>query len=123
MLLALDVGNTNAVFGLFKLAGESAKAGVVANWRITTPRDQTADEFGILLQNMFTLRGLTMDSVTGIAVSSVVPPLDSMIEMLGSSLQSSAFWSAAIRKSLAESFSGQSRSAKNFLSRAKRGSF
>ena len=79
MLLALDVGNTNAVFGLFKQVGEGAKAEVVANWRITTPRDQTADEFGILLQNMFTLRGLKMDSVTGIAISSVVPPMDSMM--------------------------------------------
>jgi type III pantothenate kinase len=79
MLLALDVGNTNAVFGLFKQAGETAKAEVLANWRITTPRDQTADEFGILLQNMFTLRGLKMESVTGIAISSVVPPLDSMM--------------------------------------------
>ncbi len=79
MLLALDVGNTNAVFGLFKLSGEGAKPEVIASWRITTPTEQTVDEFGILLQNLFALRDLKMDSVTGIAISSVVPPLDSMM--------------------------------------------
>ncbi len=79
MLLALDVGNTNAVFGLFKLASEGTKPEVIANWRITTPTEQTVDEFGILLQNLFALRGLKMDSVTGIAISSVVPPLDTMM--------------------------------------------
>jgi type III pantothenate kinase len=79
MLLALDVGNTNAVFGLFKLGSEGEKAEVVASWRITTPRDQTIDEFGIQLQSLFSLRGLPMNVVTGIAISSVVPPLDSMM--------------------------------------------
>ncbi|HEX7159142.1 MAG TPA: type III pantothenate kinase [Edaphobacter sp.] len=79
MLLALDVGNTNAVFGLFNLAGEGAKAEVVANWRITTPREQTVDEFGVLLSNLFALRGMKMDSVTGVVISSVVPPLNSML--------------------------------------------
>ncbi len=79
MLLALDVGNTNAVLGLFKPSGGSGKAEIVANWRITTPTDQTVDEFGVLLQSLFTLRGLQMEMVTGIAISSVVPPLDSMM--------------------------------------------
>jgi type III pantothenate kinase len=79
MLLALDVGNTNAVFGLYKLSTTGGKAEVVTNWRITTPTEQTVDEFGILLQELFTLRGLKMDCVTGIAISSVVPPLDSMM--------------------------------------------
>ncbi|WP_260706342.1 type III pantothenate kinase [Edaphobacter flagellatus] len=77
MLLALDVGNTNAVFGLFDL--NNGKPKVIADWRITTPTDQTVDEFGILLQDLFTLRGLKSDVVTGVAVSSVVPPLDSML--------------------------------------------
>jgi len=78
MLLALDVGNTNAVFGLFK-QGADGKSEVVTSWRITTPSEQTIDEFGMLLQKMFQLRGLSTDVVTGIAVSSVVPPLDSMM--------------------------------------------
>lgn len=79
MLLALDVGNTNAVFGLFELSSSGTKAEIVANWRITTPTDQTVDEFGILLKDLFALRGLQMNSVTGVAISSVVPPLDSMM--------------------------------------------
>src|SRR6476620_6829967 len=77
MLLALDVGNTNAVFGLYKLSADGGKAEVVTNWRITTPTDQTADEFAILLHELFALRGLKTDVVTGVAISSVVPPLDS----------------------------------------------
>ena len=79
MLLALDVGNTNAVFGLYKLGADGGKAEVVANWRITTPTDQTADEFAVLLRELFALRGLQTDVVTGVAISSVVPPLDSML--------------------------------------------
>lgn len=78
MLLALDVGNTNTVLGLYRLQSEGeTTADPVANWRITTPSSkQTSDEFGILLRNLFALKGLAIDVVTGIAISSVVPPLD-----------------------------------------------
>jgi type III pantothenate kinase len=76
MLLALDVGNTNIVMGLYRLAGEGVEAEIVANWRLTTPAKLTADEFGVLLQGLFGLRGLEMKTVTAVAISSVVPPLD-----------------------------------------------
>jgi len=79
MLLALDVGNTNTVLGLYRLATENTATEMVANWRITTSREQTADEFGVLLQNLFAMRGLQMAVVDAIAISSVVPPLDSML--------------------------------------------
>jgi type III pantothenate kinase len=84
MLLAIDVGNTNAVMGLYRLAGDAdsdASMGteLVANWRITTPDRQTSDEFGVLLRNLFALRGLEIGIVTGIAISSVVPSLDAML--------------------------------------------
>ena len=46
MLLAIDVGNTNIVMGLYRLGDEGAPAQMMANWRITTPPKQTADEFG-----------------------------------------------------------------------------
>jgi type III pantothenate kinase len=78
MLLVLDVGNTNTVLGLFKLS-ESAPAELLANWRITTSRTYTVDEFGVLLRNLFALRGLEIGNVTGIAISSVVPPLESVL--------------------------------------------
>jgi type III pantothenate kinase len=87
MLLALDVGNTNTVLGLYRLANEAVEpaAGpeMVANWRITTPSSvQTSDEFSVLLRNLFELKGLETSAVDGIAISSVVPPLDSTLRQV-----------------------------------------
>jgi type III pantothenate kinase len=79
MLLALDVGNSNTVLGLYELTTETAPARMVADWRITTPYKQTADELGVLFQTLFAMRGIKPDVVTGVAVSSVVPPLDSTL--------------------------------------------
>ncbi len=82
MLLAIDIGNTNTVLGLYRLAQEGAATELVANWRITTPARHTADEFGILLLNLFQLKKLETGVVTEIAISSVVPPLDSMLRQV-----------------------------------------
>jgi type III pantothenate kinase len=79
MLLALDVGNSNTVLGLYAPASDTAPAHIVADWRITTPYKQTADELGVLFQTLFAMRGLEPGIVTGVAVSSVVPPLDATI--------------------------------------------
>ncbi len=79
MLLALDVGNSNTVLGLFKPAAEGQPAALVADWRITTPVRQTPDELSVVLQTLFNLHGLKTDCVTGIAVSSVVPTIDGML--------------------------------------------
>jgi type III pantothenate kinase len=73
MLLALDVGNTNVTIGAFE--GST----LASRWRLRTVLDQTADEWGILLRNLFTLAGLKLEQVDGIAVASVVPPLDSTL--------------------------------------------
>jgi type III pantothenate kinase len=70
MLLALDVGNTNTVVGVFR--GRE----LVANWRLTTARDQTVDEYGILTRDLFTLAGLEPREIEGVIISSVVPPLN-----------------------------------------------
>ena len=82
MLLALDVGNSNTVFCLFAPATGAEPIHMVADWRITTPLKQTADELGVLFQALFSMRGLKPEIVTGIAVSSVVPPLDAAIRSL-----------------------------------------
>ncbi|WP_433971272.1 type III pantothenate kinase [Tunturiibacter lichenicola] len=87
MLLAMDVGNTNTVLGLYRLAHDTANPTtgpeMVSNWRITTPSSkQTSDEFGILLSNLFALKGLEIGVVDGIAISSVVPPLDSTLRQV-----------------------------------------
>jgi type III pantothenate kinase len=79
MLLALDVGNTNTVLGLYRLATVEAPAALVADWRITTDRHVTSDEYGILFRDLFSLRALSIGEVTGVAISSVVPPLDSTL--------------------------------------------
>jgi type III pantothenate kinase len=74
MLLTLDVGNTNTVLGFFR------GAELAAHWRLTTARDQTVDEYGILTRELFTLAGLDPSSVSGVIISSVVPPLNSTLE-------------------------------------------
>lgn len=81
MLLALDVGNTNIVAGLFDLTSPSA-AEPIATWRATTRYEYTADEFGLLLQSLFGLHHLDFSVVTGIAIASVVPPLDSALRLM-----------------------------------------
>ncbi|MEX2264518.1 MAG: type III pantothenate kinase [Bryobacteraceae bacterium] len=73
MLLALDVGNTNVTIGAF----EGGR--LIRDWRLRTVVEQTADEWGILLRNIFTLSALGLDHVEGIIVASVVPPLDSAL--------------------------------------------
>jgi type III pantothenate kinase len=73
MLLALDVGNTNTVLGVFR------DSTLLAHWRLTTARDQTVDEYGILTRELFTLAGLDPSEITGAIISSVVPPLNSTL--------------------------------------------
>ena len=76
MLLAIDVGNSNTVLGLFEDSAPGEPARLVADWRITTPLKQTPDEIGMLFNSLLSLRSLSTDSVTGVVISSVVPPLD-----------------------------------------------
>jgi type III pantothenate kinase len=70
MLLALDVGNTNVTIGAFE------GAHLTGHWRLRTIREQTADEWGILLRNLFTLSSLDLGAVDGVVISSVVPAVD-----------------------------------------------
>jgi len=73
MLLVLDVGNTNTVLGVFQ------ERELRAHWRVTTNRSQTVDEYGVLFRNLFSLRGIDLGPLTGIVISSVVPPLDTIL--------------------------------------------
>jgi type III pantothenate kinase len=70
MLLTIDVGNSNTVLGVFR--GED----LIANWRLTTARAQTVDEYGVLTRNLFSIAGLNQEMITGVIVSSVVPPMN-----------------------------------------------
>jgi type III pantothenate kinase len=77
MLLAIDIGNTNIVLGVFK--GKQLKG----EWRIATSLSRTTDEYGILLLDLFLAQKLTSKDITGIALSSVVPPLTPVFEETG----------------------------------------
>ena len=69
MLLAIDVGNTNIVIGVFR--GET----LVHSWRLTTIRERTADELGILLTELCNRHEIRQTSISGIVIASVVPQL------------------------------------------------
>jgi type III pantothenate kinase len=76
VLLALDAGNSNITIGAF----EGRK--LVFQWRLRTVHEQTADEWGILLHNLFSPAGLDIGTVDGMIISSVVPPIDSTLAFM-----------------------------------------
>ena len=60
-------------------SGRFPRRRLVAHWRLTTARDQTIDEYGILSRELFTLAGLDPREIGGVIISSVVPPLNSTL--------------------------------------------
>ncbi len=69
MLLTVDVGNTQSTLALFS---EQEMAG---NWRMATDVSKTGDEIAALVIQLLELGGFSRDTVTGVALSSVVPRL------------------------------------------------
>jgi type III pantothenate kinase len=69
MLLAIDVGNTNIVLGVFDAST------LVQSWRLQTVRERTLDELGLLVDGLFDHAGVRHASITGIVLGSVVPPV------------------------------------------------
>jgi type III pantothenate kinase len=69
MLLAIDVGNTNIVLGVFD------GAGLLQSWRLTTLRERTSDELGLLVEGLFAHDRIDKAKVDEIVMASVVPPL------------------------------------------------
>jgi type III pantothenate kinase len=67
-LLAVDVGNTNTVIGVFR------DAELAAHWRIQTVAQRTADEYAVLLKTLMDLQGIAWNSIDAGIISSVVPP-------------------------------------------------
>jgi type III pantothenate kinase len=77
MLLAIDVGNTNIVLGVFR------DTELAQSWRLATLRERTADELGILVTSLCAHHELSRNDITGIVMASVVPPLTgTMIAMV-----------------------------------------
>jgi type III pantothenate kinase len=69
MLLAIDVSNTNTKLGLFE-ASE-----LVHSFRISTDRERTGDELGVLIHGLFGSAGIELAAVDSVAISLVVPTL------------------------------------------------
>ncbi|MDR1083643.1 MAG: type III pantothenate kinase [Deltaproteobacteria bacterium] len=78
MLLTLDVGNTNLKFGLWVYDTLSAV------WRISTRKDISGDELGLVLDGFLRLNGYGFRDITDLAVASVVPPMRPALERLAS---------------------------------------
>jgi type III pantothenate kinase len=70
VLLAIDVSNTHTKIGAYE--GDR----LARHWRLRTEPERTADEYGIMLLGLFQASGASPSDVTGIAVSSVVPPMN-----------------------------------------------
>ena len=67
MLLAFDVGNTNIVLGVFK------DGQLIQNWRMETDNNKSADEYGMLINQLFAYEGLDIKEVKDVIISTVVP--------------------------------------------------
>ena len=67
MLLAFDVGNTNIVLGVFK------DGKLIQNWRMETDNNKSADEYGMLINQLFEYEGLHIKEVKDVIISTVVP--------------------------------------------------
>ena len=85
MLLAIDVGNTQTVIGLYESSASSneADAGLLDFWRIATDDDRTSDEHAVIIRDLVRSSG-HKDEFEGIAICSGVPRvLASLREMVG----------------------------------------
>lgn len=69
MILVYDVGNTNIVLGVYK--GEK----LLDFWRVATDTQKTADEYGILIRQLFVHQNYNPEDVEAVVISSVVPPI------------------------------------------------
>ncbi|MTI46513.1 MAG: type III pantothenate kinase [Firmicutes bacterium] len=69
MILVFDVGNTNIVLGVYK--GKE----LIKFWRVSTDKNKTSDEYGVLINELFRYSGLDLLDVEAVVISSVVPSL------------------------------------------------
>lgn len=70
MLLAIDIGNTNTVIGLYE--GNALEH----HWRLETKKERTGDEWGVYLRELFRHEKSDIGEVESVIISSVVPPME-----------------------------------------------
>jgi type III pantothenate kinase len=76
MLLVIDVGNTNTSLGVYD------GPRLLVSWRLTSRREQTADEYGVFIQTLLKTRGIEQQQIDGVAISNVVPPVQQTLEWM-----------------------------------------
>lgn len=76
MFLVVDVGNTNIVLGIYR------QRELLHHFRISTNRQATVDEYGVLIHNLFHMSSINPGDIEGVIISSVVPPLMHVLEEL-----------------------------------------
>ncbi len=78
MLLAFDVGNTNIVLGVFK------EGRLIQNWRMETDTGKSADEYGMVINQLFRYEGLNTADIKDVIISTVVPSVLYTLQHLSS---------------------------------------
>jgi type III pantothenate kinase len=76
MLLTIEVGNTNTKVGVFD------DARLLVSWRLTTRREQTADEYGLFIETLLRTRGMEAQRIRGVAIANVVPSVQQPLEWM-----------------------------------------
>ena len=79
MLLAIDIGNTNIVWGIYD------RSELRGHWRLGTDLAKTADEYGLLFVGLLQAEGIRTEEITGVIISSVVPSLTPLFEGMAES--------------------------------------
>jgi len=76
VLITVDIGNTNTAIGVFR------EESLIAQWRVSSDRDKTSDEYAVLLMNFLTMASVAKEGIRGMIISSVVPPLTPVFQQL-----------------------------------------
>jgi len=76
MLLVIEVGNTNTKIGVYD------GPRLLVSWRLTSRREQTADEYGLFIETLLRTRGFAPAAINGVAISNVVPPVQQTLEWM-----------------------------------------
>jgi type III pantothenate kinase len=76
MLLVIDVGNSNIVLGVYD------NSNLLRNWRLSTDKSRTSDEYAVLFHSLFAQADLAFSSIRATIISSVVPPLTGVMEAI-----------------------------------------
>lgn len=76
VILVVDIGNTNIVLGMYE------GSELLHHFRISTSRQTTSDEYGVMIYNLFRMAGVEAERIEGVMISSVVPPIVGVIEQM-----------------------------------------